>query len=110
LIELLSDVKIARAVDHVVETLETFVDHDPKRILQRLGRLLAGARDYGYQSESLGETHVMNVVEIYLVRHRSLLLDDAEAREILIAVLVSFAEAGWPRARRVLYGLDDMFR
>jgi len=37
-------------------------------------------------------------------------LGDRESRRILVGAIESFVEAGWPSARKLLYGLDDMFR
>ena len=52
----------------------------------------------------------MPIVDYYLAAQRSLVLQDTECRDVLTGMLTAFVEAGWPGARRVLYGMEDMFR
>jgi len=52
----------------------------------------------------------VSLVERYLASHRDLVMRDRQCRAILVTSLEGFLDAGWPSARRLLYGLDDMFR
>jgi hypothetical protein len=95
---------------HVLQTLASFVELDPHGVLLRLDTLLEAGRTWRYQFESLAETEFVALVESYLAGQRDLLMRDRVARGVLVRALESFVEAGWPSARRLMYGLDDMFR
>lgn len=110
LIDVLVNVGIPSAAHHMLQTLASFVDFDPRGVLLRIGRLLDAGRAWGYQLEGLAETEFVRLVERYLASHRDLFVRDPEARMVLINATEGFIEAGWPSARRLLYGLDDMFR
>jgi hypothetical protein len=110
IIEVLVTVGIPAIAHHVLQTLASYVDADPRGILIRLGRVLEAGQEWGYQAESLAEREFVQLVERYLASHRDLLVRDRESRRILLAAIEGFVEAGWPSARRLLYGLDDIFR
>lgn len=109
-IETLCAAGIPSIAHHVLQTLASFVSEDPRGVLLRVGRVLDAGRPWGYQLESLAESEFVKLVERYLAAHRDLFLRDRECREVLIRASESFLEAGWPSARRLIYGLDDMFR
>jgi hypothetical protein len=110
LLDALCRIGWARAAHHVVETLAAFVEFDPRGVWQRLSKVLEVAASWGYQGESLAVGEFMKIIERYLASHRDIVLDDPEGRDALIQALVSFAQVGWPEPRRLLVGLDDMFR
>jgi hypothetical protein len=110
LIEVLCAAGIPSIAHHVLQTLANFVAEDPRGVLLRIGRVLDAGRPWGYQLESLAESEFVKLVERYLAAHRDLFLRDRECREVLVRASESFLEAGWPSARRLIYGLDDMFR
>jgi CHAT domain-containing protein/HEAT repeat protein len=110
IIEVLTGIGLPSIAHHVVETLAGFVELDPRGVLLQLGGLLEAGKSWGYQLESLAEGEFVRLVELYLASHRDLLMRDPKARAVLVASLESFLDAGWPSARRLLYGLDDMFR
>jgi hypothetical protein len=95
---------------HVLQTLASFVELDPRGVLLRIGAVLEAGSAWGYQLELLAEGEFVTLVERYLASHRDLLMRDRVAREVLVRALESFVQAGWPSARRLMYGLDDMFR
>ena len=103
-------VSIPRAADHVVRTLTHFVDVDPPGVLARLRKALVAGERWGLAGDSLTEAHMMPTVSHILAAHRDLLMRDSQARADLVAALSTFSRAGSPSARRILYGLDDMFR
>jgi HEAT repeat protein len=110
IIEVLATVGVPAIAHHVLQTLATYVEIDPRGILIRVGRLLDAGREWGYRAEGLAEREFVQLVERYLASHRDLLLGDRESRRILLAAIEGFVDAGWPSARKLLYGLDDMFR
>jgi hypothetical protein len=65
---------------------------------------------WGLTADSLTESHFMPTVSELLSAHRDVLLSDAETRAHLVNALSAFSRAGFPSARRILLGLDDMFR
>jgi hypothetical protein len=78
---------------------------DPRRTLH-----LASAGTYRDAQPTLSIQMPSIPDNRYLAAHRVLFLRDQECREVLIRASESFLEAGWPSARRLIYGLDDMFR
>lgn len=109
-LDVLVSIGLPSIAHHVLETLAGFVEIDPRGVLLRIGSVLEAGRAWGYQLESLAEQEFVALVERYLASHRDLLMRDRAAREVLVRALESFVEAGWPSARRLMYGLDDMFR
>jgi hypothetical protein len=103
-------VGVPSAVDHVLETLSTFAEHDPRGVLLRIGQLLETGSAWNYQMKTMAEQEFVSLVERYLAAHRELLLGDRECRAVLVQARERFVDVGWPSARRLLYGLDDMFR
>jgi len=110
ILDVLAPVGLPSIAHHLLQTLGAYVAIDPRGILLRVGEVLDAGRRWGYQLEGLAEQEFVRLVELYLASHRDLLLGDRESRQVLINSLNGFVEAGWPSARRLLYGLDDMFR
>lgn len=110
IIDVLVPVGIPSAAHHVIETLSSFVDDDPRGVLVRIGKVLNAAQAWGYQFESLAVSEIMKLAHRYIATHRDLLIRDRETRRILISAIEGFVEVGSPEARNLLYGLDDMFR
>lgn len=110
LLDVLATVGIPPAAHHVLETLASYTDTDPRGVLLRVGQVLKAGQAWGYQLEGLAEAEFVQLVERYLASHRDLFLRDRESRAVLLAAVQGFVEAGWPSARRLVYGLDDMFR
>jgi len=108
--EILTQIGVSAIAHHLVETLSTYVDMDPRGVLLRLDAVLQSGRAWGYQLEGLAESEFVRLIEQYLATYRDLFLRDGESRAILLRSIDGFVEAGWPSARRLLYGLDDMFR
>lgn len=110
ILDVLGPVGLPSIAHHLLQTLAAYVEIDPRGILLRVGEVLDAGLRWGYQLEGLAEQEFVRLVEVYLASHRDLLLGDRESRQILIRSIDGFVEAGWPSARRLLYGLDDMFR
>jgi hypothetical protein len=58
----------------------------------------------------MAETVALRISERYLAEYRELLEEDAEARKALLDMLDVFARAGWPRLRRLVLRLDQIYR
>jgi hypothetical protein len=110
LLDRLAEIPLARISHRLVETLEACVEFDPRGVLLRIARVVELGKAGNYQFESLAQGVVVRLVERYLAEYRSLFQRDAEAREALIGILDAFVAAGWPDARRLTYGLPEIFR
>jgi hypothetical protein len=99
-----------RVAHHLLETLEFFIDVDPRGVFLRIGATIHGGQKWGYQYDNLAGDLFVRIVERYLAEHRSLLQKDAECSAALVDILDIFVRAGWQSARRLTYGLDEIYR
>jgi hypothetical protein len=95
---------------HLLETLEFFIDVDPRGAFLRIAETIRGGQRWGYQYDTLAPAVFVRIVERYLAEHRSLIQQDADCSAGLVDVLDIFVRAGWPAARRLTYGLDEIYR
>jgi hypothetical protein len=95
-------------VHHLLETLETFIEIDPKGVFLKIGAALTAGRSHGYQFESQGAELFVKLIERYLAEHREIFQQDAQCRQILRESLDLFVN--WPGARRLVYRLEYIFR
>ena len=109
LLESLSALGHPQIVHHLVEVLEGCIDEDPPGVFRLIATAIIAGRDHGYQYESLAISAVVRIVERYLARHREVFEDD-ELAGALMDVLDIFVAVGWPEARRLIYGLDELYR
>jgi hypothetical protein len=110
LLDALTAVVVPSATHHLLETLEACVEFDPRGVFVRIAATIESGRAGGYHTDPMAEKLFVSLVERYLAEYRTLLQGDAELRRQLIEMLDTFVEAGWPRARRLTYGLHEMFR
>jgi hypothetical protein len=110
LLDALTAVMLPSATHHLLETLEGCVEFDPRGVFVRIARTIESGRAGGYQTDPMAEKLFVSLVERYLAEYRTLLQGDAGLRRLLVEMLDTFVEAGWPRARQLTYGLHEMFR
>src|SRR5690242_14933505 len=91
-------------------TLEAFVPFDPRGVFVRIGRTVRSGQAGAYETDLLGADLFVRLIERYLAEYRTLLQRDEECRQILVEILDIFVLAGWPQARKLTYGLQDIFR
>ena len=96
-------------VHHLVELLEGCIEHNPREVFLIFGQAIRSGASQGYQFESLAVTVFCRIVQRYLAGHREL-FEDAALAEELLSTLDVFVSAGWPEARRLVYGLDELYR
>ncbi|MEJ1172014.1 ATP-binding protein [Variovorax sp. CCNWLW235] len=110
ILRIIGDTGISSIVYHLVELYEFLAEASPEVVFDRIAELLIGpaSRD-GYQFESLAETALVRLVQMYLADYRSVFADNAR-REQLVKVLELFSRAGAPEALRLLYELPDLLR
>jgi hypothetical protein len=104
----IGDVGVPHTIYYLVELLDFLRPVDPEAVFDLIAHaLLQGGARHGYQFESLATDRFAEIVGVYLADHRGLFAD-SERREKLIACLDIFVEAGWPKARRLLYRLPEL--
>jgi hypothetical protein len=110
LLDRLAEVPVAKVIHRLAQTLEGMIEFDPRGVFLRFARVIALGRQTRYETETLAVNVFVRVVERYLAEYRTLIGSDAEMREALVAMLDTFVDAGWPQARRLTYGLHELFR
>lgn len=110
IIDALVDIGVPRVAHHLLETLEHFVEVDPRGVFLRIVRTIKAGQPYGYQYDNLAEPVFVRIAERYLAEHRTMLQQDLECSRALVEILDIFVRAGWPSARRLTHGLSDIYR
>jgi hypothetical protein len=110
LVQELVDMGEPHAMHHVIEMLDGCAEFDPRGVFLLIARAVRSSSTWGYQFEPLAEGLVVRIVKQYVTDHRDLFRDDAELEGALMDVLDIFVDAGWPEARRLVYGLTEIFR
>jgi hypothetical protein len=110
LLDRLAEVPVAKVIHHLAETLEGMIEFDPRGVFLRFARVIGLGRQARYETETLAVNIFVRVVERYLAEYRTLIGSNPEMREALVAMLDTFVDAGWPQARRLTYGLHELFR
>jgi hypothetical protein len=106
----IADVGTPGTIHHLIELFEFLIPADPARVFDLVAHALLGAgRRHGYQFESLGADRFVAVIGRFLADYRPLFADE-QRRQLLIACLEAFMEAGWPAARRLLYRLPELLQ
>jgi hypothetical protein len=95
---------------HLMETLEMYIDTDPRCVFLRMAATIRAGKRGDYQYEQLAQDVLVRVVRRYLADKRALLQDDDECQRALREMLETFIEAGWPAAQQLAYRIDDIHR
>jgi hypothetical protein len=104
----LGDAATPHTIYYLIDLLGALRAADPARVFDLVSHaLLDAGRMHGFQFESLGADRFVEVIGVFLADHRDIFNDQAR-REKLIACLDAFVEAGWPKARRLLYRLPEL--
>jgi hypothetical protein len=106
----LVEVGFPHVVHQLLETLEHFVEVDPRGVFMRIVTIIRAGRAWGYEYDNLAEPLFVRLVERYIAEYRTLLQQDIECSRALVEMLDVFVQAGWPSARRITYGLSEIFR
>ncbi len=110
ILALLGTSKVPSVSYHLVETLESLVEFDPKAVFLEISRAVQSGKAGGFQFESLVADMAVRLVKEFIATHRGLLKDDKQCRRALVEILDTFVEAGWPAAQQLTFGLEDIFR
>ena len=110
IIDALSDLGFPSVAHNLLQTLESFIPFDPRRVFLSVGTIVRAAVDGGYQFEQMAADLVVRLVERYLAEYREMLQENPECRQALVELLDTFIRAGWHSARQLTYRLEDIFR
>ena len=101
----------ARAAFHLLEMAERFISASPKQAFGIVAHALTkGDSRHALRFESLVEESFVRLVGVFLADHKAIFNNDAQRAADLMLCLSLFAEAGWPKAQRLLYQLPELLR
>lgn len=104
----IGDAGSPHTIYYLIDLFGLLREADPARVFDLVAHaLLDAGRMHGFQFESLGADRFVEIVGIFLADHREI-FNDQNRRQKLIACLDAFVEAGWPKARRLLYRLPEL--
>jgi hypothetical protein len=109
-LELLSEFGYPSLTHHLLETLEYLITFEPDTVFLLVGQVVRKGREGGYQYESLAIDLIVRIVERFIAEYRHRLQENEACRRVLIEILDTFVEAGWPAARRLTYRMEEIFR
>ncbi len=98
------------AMHHLIEMLEGCIDFDAADVFVLIAQTVQSSSTWGYHFEPMGEELIVRIVKRYVTDHRELFRDKPDLESALADILDLFVEAGWPGARRLVYGLPEIFR
>ncbi|MDP3072284.1 MAG: hypothetical protein Q8N18_18480 [Opitutaceae bacterium] len=95
---------------HLSETLEFLITADPPEIFRCIVRVVANTKADGFAHEHLAVGVITRIVERYLADYAELFRAHEDLRAGLLQVLDTFADVGWPEARRLIRSLSSLYR
>jgi hypothetical protein len=107
LIEKLATVPAAGIAHHLVQTLVFLSHREPRRAFLVVAKIATPGS--GYENESLGETEVLDLVDLYLAERRDVILNDPDCLSGLRQILETFVAVGSDRAIRRVQDLAELF-
>jgi hypothetical protein len=106
----LSSIGFPVLAHRLVETLEMYIDTDPRDVFLRVAATVRAGKRWEYEYEQLAQDIVLRIVRRYLADKRALLQNDDECQRALREILETFIEAGWPAAQQLAYRIDEIHR
>jgi hypothetical protein len=95
---------------HLTETLEHLVPADPAEMFRCIVKVVDHTKADGFAREHLAVGVISRIVERYLADHVALFTTQPDLMAGLLRVLDTFAEVGWPEARRLIRNLSQLYR
>ncbi len=106
----LCSIEFVETAYDVLKTLEYLIEVDPLKILLLIEQTVTASKATNIHYESLAADLIVRIVERYLGENKHLLRADSGGQLALLNILDIFIEAGWPKATRLTYRLDEVFR
>jgi hypothetical protein len=97
------------AAHNFIQLLKVALPFGPEEALAMAARTATFGSATGYQFDSLAVKEVVGLVEVVLADYRDR-LTEGEPLANTLALLDTFADAGWPEALRLVWRLDEVFR
>ncbi|MDA8311398.1 MAG: hypothetical protein M0Z46_12460 [Actinomycetota bacterium] len=107
IMEKLAAVRAAGIAHHLVQTLVFLSRREPRRVFLLVAKIATPGS--GYENEALGETEVLDLVDLYLAERREIVLDDPKCLSGLRQILETFVAVGSDRAIRRVQDLGELF-
>lgn len=99
-----------KAVYHLLEMLEHFVDDEPEACFDLLSEAMLRKTGIArYEFEHLGAQLFVRLVSLYLADYRHI-FTDVFRRQRLVDCIALFVDAGWKEARKLFSRLPDLFK
>jgi hypothetical protein len=99
-----------RIAQELLLTFGAYVSLDPLGMWLRIAEVIRRAMIFGVQSRKLVADQVVELVEVYLADYRTGIWEDERGRAALIDILDGFVQIGWPKAVRLAFRLDQIYR
>ena len=106
----LSEISFAGIIHNLVKTLISLAQAEPVDVFLMMTQVVKAGEKGGYQFESLAADQIVNFVEGYLAEYRPIFRENDACQTALLDLLDIFVKAGWPSARRLTYGLEEIYR
>jgi hypothetical protein len=110
LLDKLTESSFPSVTHNLLKTLQFFVPLDPAKAFLRIGQALRAGQSGGYQYDPLAVDLVVGLIERYLAEYRTVFRESKDCQLALLEILDIFVRANWPRARRLTYRMDEIFR
>jgi hypothetical protein len=109
-IEAVSDCPFVHTAYDILKTLQYLIPVDPVGVFPLVHRCLKASKEDFIHHESMAADVVVEIVERYFADYRPLFRDNHDLQTALLDVLDMFVEAGYPKATRLTFRLDEVFR
>lgn len=110
LLEKLCEVEFVDIAHDLLKVFKKLIPVDPERVFVLVAKLIDHATTDAIQHESIAADVVVEIIEEYLAEYRYIFRTQGQLRELLLDVLDTFVESGWPQAVKLTYRLDEVFR
>lgn len=110
LIEELCDVGHPRVAHELVELLDHLAHVDPALALTRISRVISATQHVGYLRDRQVMELLVKIVRRFITEFRGDLLANPQLQALLVLVLDSLVEGGWPEAISLANEMHHAFR
>jgi hypothetical protein len=111
----LADEQHPQTIHYVIQALFYLLPVDPCQVFLTLEKAVQSGRASGYQFESMASDKIVEFVQLALADYKEIFqraLDGEETKCMLalLRLLDVFVDAGWPKARKLIYRLEEIYR
>lgn len=111
----LADEQHPQTIHYVIQALFFLLSVDPAQVFLTLAKAVQSGKASGYQFESMASDKIVELVHLALADYKHIFQRTTEAVETecmlaLLSMLDVFVDAGWPKARKLVYRLEEIYR